>query len=160
MVDPEEKYGHWDVSAVGDFNASEWYGFIYVITNLKSGRRYIGKKNFTRRKRLRPLKGTKRYRVSHPDSDWKTYCSSCDELKNDIAVHGEGSFYFQIIRLCSGKSELTFEEEHAQHAEDVLRSLLPDGTPLYYNGAIGTRHYAGLVKQSAQSRAKAAKHRY
>ena len=38
-------------------------GFVYMITNTKNGKIYIGKKGLMSKRRLPPLKGTKRKRI-------------------------------------------------------------------------------------------------
>lgn|SRR5574337_49412 len=146
-----DDYGHWDIDKIGKFNPLDWFGFIYLITNKINGRRYIGKKNFTFKKRYQLHK---RSRIKYVQSDWKSYNSSCTELQNDIAKLGEENFTFEIVKLCSGKSELTLTEEELQHKHDVIRSHLPDGQYAFYNKAIGSRHYAGAEKQSTLSEAK------
>jgi len=63
----------------------EFYGFVYCITNLLSGKQYIGKKFFWSTKRKQVNKVRKRYKV---ESDWKEYWSSSDELKEDVRTIG------------------------------------------------------------------------
>lgn len=144
-------YGHWNVSNIGAFDPNDWFGFIYLIVNKLNGRRYYGKKNFSFKKRYQLHK---RSRIKFVQSDWKEYNSSCEELKADIVKLGPENFTFEIIKLCSGKSEMTLSEEAIQHKNDVLRARLPSGEYAYYNKAIGSRHYAGAEKQSLQSAEK------
>ena len=49
---------------------SKYQGFIYRITNLKTGKYYIGKKFYWRRIRRKPLKGYKRVRIDRVESDF------------------------------------------------------------------------------------------
>ena len=63
----------------------EYYGFVYIITNLLSGRQYIGKKFFWSIKRKQVNKVRKRYKV---ESDWKEYWSSSEELKEEVRSLG------------------------------------------------------------------------
>ena len=37
-------YGHWITEI--DFEPSEWFGFVYEITHVETGRSYIGRKQF------------------------------------------------------------------------------------------------------------------
>ncbi len=48
-------------------------GFVYEITNLSSGRKYIGKKLAKFKRSRPPLKGRKNKRRYKVESDWK-YC--------------------------------------------------------------------------------------
>ena len=95
------------------------YGFVYIITNLQTGKRYIGKKFFYSMK-TKVLKGKKkRYKVS---SDWQTYYGSNTELQNDVRIHGESSFSREIIHLCKTKGECGYLEAKEQFDRSVLES--------------------------------------
>lgn len=48
--------GHWE-STVPFVSA---YGFIYLITNIVSNKKYVGKKQMQTVKKLKPLKGKKK----------------------------------------------------------------------------------------------------
>ena len=48
------------------------FGFIYEITNITNGKKYIGKKQMVRRIKRKPLKGKKRKRIDFIESDWKS----------------------------------------------------------------------------------------
>ena len=56
-----------------------FFGFVYVITSLIDGKKYIGRKYFYS---FRKKKGSKRRQKS--ESDWKEYYGSSDELKEEI----------------------------------------------------------------------------
>lgn len=92
-------------------------GFVYRITNLKTGKYYIGKKLFTKSQR-KIIKGKrKKLRVT---SDWESYWSSSDELKKDVASLGESNFKREILRLCFSRTELNYFEAKYQFSEDVI----------------------------------------
>ena len=57
-------------------NIDDNFGFVYLITNLQNGRKYIGRKYFWQ---FRTPKGKKRKVKS--ESDWKKYYGSCPELQ-------------------------------------------------------------------------------
>ena len=114
-------------------------GFVYLITNTMSGRRYIGKKlaKFSKtRYKMHTQKNGKRVKKkirSKIDSDWLTYYGSCDALTKDIAAIGEYYFSREIIRLCYSKSECSYWEAKEQFYNEVLES------DLWYNGQISVR---------------------
>ena len=90
------------------FNSSDvgdYFGFVYEITNLLNGRRYIGRKYFWS---FRTPKGKKR-KVKQ-ESDWKKYYGSCPELKEDIIKYGKQNFSRTIISLHKTKGKTNFEE--------------------------------------------------
>ena len=142
-------HGYWDVTAVGDFDPKDWFGFIYLIEDLDTGKMYLGKKFF-----LHKRKKTKSNRSRTKESDWKTYTSSCEPLNDLIKEKGRMSFAFRIIRLCSGRCELSYAEQEAQFGFDVLRARLPNGEHRYFNRTISHFNFAGLEKQTAESRRK------
>ena len=109
------------------------YGFIYRITNIATGRKYIGKKQCFTTKKLPPLKGKKNKRHQEVETDFRTYCSSCKELQADIEKLGNEKFLFEIVECCSCKWELAYNEARLQFENRVL--LSND----WYNGIINLR---------------------
>lgn len=103
-----------------------YIGFVYLITNLKTDQKYIGKKlaqfKKTRYKTVKLKNGSKkRKKIKETiDSDWQTYWSSSQELKSDVAQLGEENFTRQILRYCRSKTELSYFEAKYQFDNDVL----------------------------------------
>ena len=64
-------------------------GFVYVITNLKDNRKYIGKKIARFKTTKPPLKGRKNKRRGYKESDWRTYWGSSDHLNADVLTLGK-----------------------------------------------------------------------
>ena len=120
-----------DSSDVGDF-----FGFVYLITNLKNQRKYIGRKYFWS---FRTPKGKKRKVKS--ESDWKKYYGSCPELKEDIKKFGKENFRREIISLHQTKGKVNYEETRQLFVNGVLTESLDDGTPKYYNSNVLGRYY-------------------
>lgn len=93
-------------------------GFVYLITNLKTNKKYIGKKLFKNRK-SKVVKGKrKKYLV---DSDWRDYYGSNAELLTDVELLGAESFTREILHFCLSKTECNYEEARQQFLHDVLR---------------------------------------
>ena len=115
-------------------------GFVYLITNNLSGKKYIGKKlaKFakTSYKTVKLKNGTKKKKKirNKVDSDWLTYWSSSEDLKADVAALGEDKFSREILRYCNSKNELSYYEAKYQFEYDVL---LDENK--WYNGWISVK---------------------
>ena len=114
---------------------NEFFGFVYRITNLQNGRKYIGRKYFTQRRKLR---GSRRKRTS--ESDWKAYYGSSKELTEDRKLLGSNCFKREIISLHRTKGQVNFEETKQLFLHNVLTETLDGITPLYYNSYILGRY--------------------
>ena len=121
-------------------------GFVYLITNTTSGRKYIGKKlaKFSRTKyRTVKLKnGTKRRRriKDKVDSDWQTYYGSNTELLKDVELLGTDCFTREILYFCKSKAECSYIEAREQFKHQVLESTD------YYNGHIQVRVHGSHIR--------------
>ena len=115
---------------------SDFFGYVYRITNLQTGKQYIGRKYFYSKRKPR---GGKRRVTS--ESDWKRYYGSSDELKSDRKVFGNEIFKRDIISLHKTKGKVNFEETKQLFLNNVLTESLDDGTPAYYNSNILGRYY-------------------
>jgi hypothetical protein len=98
---------------------ADYVGFVYLITNLQNGRKYIGKKNFYFSK-TRTVKGKKKR--SKVESDWKKYFGSNKELLEDVEKLGQENFKREIIKLCKSKGEFGYYEAKYQFENNVLES--------------------------------------
>ena len=114
-------------------------GFVYLITNNLTGRKYIGKKlaKFSKTtykviKQKNGIKKKKRIR-SKIDSDWQDYYGSSAELSADIEKLGTENFTREILYYCASKSECSYIEAREQFSRRVLESTD------YYNGHIQVR---------------------
>ena len=123
-----------------DFVPEKMYGFVYEITNLFNGKKYIGKKFFWSQKTLPITKTRKRRKKLKVESDWKDYYGSSKHLSLDVQQMGKEAFHRQILRICKTKGECAYFESKYQFEKDVL---LDDK---YYNGIINCRIGAPSVK--------------
>ena len=127
------KYGVWYYkdSPIDSIDFAEYPTFVYRITNLLTGKFYIGYKQsyFQKTKQVKGKK--KKIKV---ESDWKTYWSSSEELQRDVLLHGEDSFRRDILYLCRSVSMASYLEMREQIDHRVLER--PDET---YNGIINAR---------------------
>ena len=113
-----------------------FFGFVYCITNIKTGRQYIGRKYFWK---FRTPRGKKRKVKS--ESDWKKYYGSSEELKEEIQQLGRHNFSRVILSLHKTAGKTNFEETRQLFVNGVLTEQLDDGTPRYYNSNILSRYF-------------------
>ena len=114
---------------------NDQFGFVYRITNLQTGKQYIGRKYFIQRRKPR---GGKRRVTS--ESDWKKYYGSSEELKSDVKRLGKENFKREIISLHTTLGKVNYEETRQLFLNNVLTEALDDGTPKYYNSNILGRY--------------------
>lgn len=113
----------------------DYHGYVYRITNLISGRAYIGRKYFWS---LRKPRGkTRRVRS---ESDWKKYYGSSDELGEERKRFGNHNFKREILSLHKTKGQCNYEETRQLFLYNVLTEEMTDGTPAYYNSNILGRY--------------------
>ena len=125
--------GHWEFFR--DFVPEEWAGFVYRITDLDTGRMYIGKK-FLAKTTRKIVKGRKNRKRITKQSDWKKYTGSSKWLNKEIEKRGKERFKFVIESLHESKGTLAYSEVQKLVKENVLREALADGTKKYFNGCI------------------------
>jgi hypothetical protein len=121
-------------------------GFVYLITNNTSGRKYIGKKlakfSKTAYKVVKLKNGTKKKKKirSKINSDWQDYYGSSPELTKDVIASGVENFSREILYYCKSKSECSYIEAREQFSRRVLES------DDYYNGHIQVRVHGSHIK--------------
>jgi len=111
-------------------------GFVYLITNLISGKKYIGKKHFWTRQKDR-----KTGKRKTKESDWQKYYGSCDQLIEDVKILGEDKFLREILYLCPHKKSMSFYETMEQFKRDVI--FKED----YYNTNIEGKFFTSEVER-------------
>ena len=122
-------------------------GFVYLIANKLSGRKYIGKKlakfSKTTYKVVKLKNGNKKKKRirSKIESDWQLYYGSNIELNQDIERLGAGNFTREILYYCKSKAECSYIEAREQFQRKVLE------TDDYYNGHIQVRVHGSHIKK-------------
>lgn len=95
------------------------FGFIYEITHIPSGKKYIGKKQVMSYRTLPPLKGEKKKRKVVKEGDWKTYYGSHAEVKK-LVKESKEDFKREILQFVPTKKQLTYFELAFLFKRDVL----------------------------------------
>lgn len=114
------------------------YGFVYLITDTETGKKYVGKKLFWNKKTKQVKKKKKRTLV---ESDWRDYYGSNLDLLADVAKEGGSRFKREVLHLCRSKGECNYWEAYEQFTRNVL---LDDS---YYNGHIWVRVHRTHLKK-------------
>jgi hypothetical protein len=121
-------------------------GFVYLITNKATQRKYIGKKlakfSKTTYKTVTQKNGVKKKKKirSKIDSDWMDYYGSSIELNKDVESLGKDNFTREILFYCKSKAECSYVEAREQFGRKVLES------DEYYNGQISVRVHGSHIK--------------
>jgi hypothetical protein len=84
-------------------------GFIYELTQISTGKKYIGKKNLYSHRTLPPLAGQKRRRKVVKESDWKNYYGSQADVKK-LVKENKQDFTREILKFVQTKKLLTYWE--------------------------------------------------
>tara|TARA_R110002167_G_scaffold78749_1_gene217628 strand:+ start:3108 stop:3509 length:402 start_codon:yes stop_codon:yes gene_type:complete len=124
-----------------DETPEEYQGFVYIITELDTDKKYIGKKFFWKPKTLPITKKRKRRVKTRVESDWRKYYGSSKEVQQLLELKGSDSFKRVILRLCKSKGECSYYEAKYQFDNDVL--LRDD----YYNEFIGCKIHSKHIKK-------------
>ena len=121
-------------------------GFVYLITNITTGKMYVGKKlaKFakTTYKVVKLKNGTKKRKKirSKINSDWQQYYGSSPNLTEDVNTLGTNNFRREILYYCKSRSECSYVEAREQFSRRVLES------DDYYNGHIQCRVHGSHIK--------------
>jgi hypothetical protein len=111
-------------------------GFVYLIINNDNGKRYIGKKLFTKSKTYQKNKKKRRTRVG---SDWLSYVGSNKVLKEDATSGADLTKI--ILHLCSSKGWMSYYETLEILERKALQS------EQYYNEYISCRINSKHLKE-------------
>ena len=114
----------WYYDGVPFEDSGTHFGFVYLIENLSTGRKYIGRKYFSKAGTKQVNGKKKKIRKS---SDWQDYYGSNDTLKREVAETGKDNYRRIILHLCKSKSECSYWETFEIFSRHALLN------ELYYN---------------------------
>ena len=120
-------------------NIQNSFGFVYIITNKKTKKAYIGCKQYWNYKKGKQFK----------ESNWKIYMGSSVHLLEDIKKLGKKNFTFKIISEFENKRSLKYYECYYQIKYNVLTSTL-EGTneQAFYNNWVGGKFFRPVQKHN------------
>jgi len=105
------------------------FGFVYIITNTKNGKAYVGCKQYYIGK-------------SKKQSRWQTYTGSSKYLNEDIKKIGKKYFIFEVIAEYKNKRSLRYYEMYYQVKWNVLTATVEGSDkPAFYNSYVGGKFY-------------------
>ena len=101
---------HWKYKNEPDIKSN--FGFVYLITNKKTSKAYVGcKQYFHYTKKRKGQKGSNKR-----ETNWRIYMGSSKELLQDIEKIGKRNFKFEMTLECTNE-------------------------PAYYNNYVGGKFY-------------------
>ena len=124
------------------------FGFVYLITNIKNNKGYVGCKQYYIGK-------------SKKDSKWQTYMGSSKYLHEDIKKISKKYFTFEVIAEYKNKRSLRYYEMYYQVKWNVLTATVEGSdNPAFYNSYVGGKFYRPLesyVPPTEESKRKMSK---
>lgn len=121
------------------------FGFIYEVTHIESGRKYIGRKQLISvqkkplgKKELAELtdKRLSKKKTVIKETDWKTYYGSHLEIKQMIKEGRDLEFTREILMFVPTKKQLTYFEDKYLYMKGVIE---PNSN--YYNDNLSGRFF-------------------
>ena len=139
------------------------YGFIYEITYLPTGQKYLGKKNVYHEKnkklgkkeliKIREERKSKGLRGRAPtkkkitfESDWKTYHGSHKKVMELVKQEGPEQFNREILMFVKDKKMLTYYETKFLFLYEVI-----ENNDTYFNTNISGHFYSKDFKNPENS---------
>jgi hypothetical protein len=132
---------HWEYKTKPD--KENQFGFVYLITNKKTGKAYIGCKQYWNYRKNKKFK----------ESNWKIYMGSSKSLLEDINKLGKKYFNFKIIAEFENKRSLKYYECYYQIKYNVLIATLgKTDEPAFYNNWIGGKFFRPVQEHNVSIR--------
>ena len=124
---------------IGDDEIEGYASIVYMITNLETGKKYIGKK-ILRSFRRKKIKGKTRRKKVEKESDWKSYFGSNKLLQEDVERLGPDRFRREILRLCKTRGTASYWEAY----EIMVNSAIVSDD--FYNESLQCRVHKSHIK--------------
>lgn len=124
-----------------DETPEEYQGFVYLITEIETNKKYIGKKFFWKPKTLPKTKTRKKRVKTRVESNWRDYYGSSKEVNLLVEQNGKDKYKRDILKLCETKGECSYYEAKLQFELDVL--LRDD----FYNEFIGCKIHSKHIRR-------------
>jgi hypothetical protein len=140
------QHGHHWAGLNPAFDPLGFRAFVYLITNMKTGKKYIGLKYF--------YKYIDSKSLAIRENDWRFYMGSCKPLREDIETIGAHKFRFEILRLFISRTAARRYEEYLQNKHDVLRAVDDNGCRLYYNNNIAGHKFVRPHRKVVKDKSK------
>lgn len=118
-------------------------GFVYIITHLETGKKYVGQKKLTTIQK-KVVKGKTRKKRITKMSNWPDYWSSSKIINELVKTEGPEAFKREIIHLCESKSLMNWLELKEQLERNVLF------TDEYMNGIVNIRCNERCIRKYAE----------
>ena len=105
------------------------FGFIYEVTHIPTGRKYLGRKQLISvtkkalgKKELALItdKRASKKKTIIKETDWKTYYGSHPEIKQQIKDKKHSEFTREIVMFVSTKKQLTYYENKFLFINEVV----------------------------------------
>jgi hypothetical protein len=127
---------------IGDDEIEGHASFVYIITNLETGKKYIGKKIFKSIQRKK-VKGKTRKKKVEKDSGWKSYFGSNSVLLEDVEKLGQDRFRREILKLCKTRGTASYWEAYYIMTHHAIIS------ENFYNESLQVRVHRSHVKDDS-----------
>lgn len=134
--------GHWSFHA--EMDPHKYFGFTYLIRCRKTGKSYIGRKQYKHA-------GKKSSRNYNKEMAWRTYEGSSIHLAAHIRKVKPANIDFICLGEYSCRGDLVYAEVHEQVTRDVLRARQDNGERLYFNGQISAIKFIPPCKETRKN---------
>jgi len=139
------KYKQKQINSIEDMGDITPFGFIYEVTHIASGRKYIGRKQLIsvttkalgkKELALQTDKRLSKKKTVKKETDWKTYYGSHPEIKQLIKQGKQLEFTREIVMFVPTKKQLTYYEDKYLYMKGVIE---PGSN--YFNDNISGRFF-------------------
>lgn len=137
-------------------------GFIYLIEDLTTRQKYIGKKNYWISKpgaekcksKVHDRCSDKWKESCWKESNWKTYKGSSKFLTKYMNDNPDHEYHYTILKNCRSRGVLSYWECRELWDRKVLESLLPNGEHEYFNLSINAIRFRPNLSVSDETKEK------